>query len=414
MHKRIIRTVFNVYDLLLEIEGFFIPQFRAKGLEFITDFSKSKLDQWIESDRMRLAQILTNLLSNAKKFTDAGHVELFASIGDGQLIFRITDTGVGMSDDQKTKIFKEFTRLPNAQGQEGVGLGLSIVSKIVDCLNGQVWIDSKPGQGSQFTVQIPIKLLSSKEIGEINSTEIRFPEGTCILLLDDDKIQLKLTALMLRKYGAEVVTCNTTDEVFIALKSKSYSLLITDIQMPEMDGFKFLNLLRSCNIDTFKTIPVLAMSARTFIDETKFVEAGFIGVLKKPFQAIDVINKLEVVENTSLREEVQCGFNLDDLQEFVGSDKQALDSILETFVTDAIEQSEALNLAIKSEDWQQVAAIAHKLLPLVKILGEVKLSQLLSLLDSDRIDFDTFETAKLALTQLKGLTDKIRKYLKTK
>ncbi|WP_018109555.1 ATP-binding protein [Bacteroides propionicifaciens] len=407
-------TVFNIYDLLLEIEGFFIPQFKAKGLEFITDFNSSKLNQWIESDRMRLAQILTNLLSNAKKFTNVGRVELFASMSNGQLVFRVTDTGVGMSEYEKNKAFKEFTRLPNAQGQEGVGLGLSIVSKIVECLNGFVSIESTLGKGSRFTVQIPVRQLNSREIGDKDSLKVEFPEGTRILLLDDDKIQLKLTALILRKYGAEVLTCNTTDEVFLALKSKTYSLLITDIQMPEMDGFKFLNLLRSCNIDTFKTIPVLAMSARTFMDETKFVKAGFIGVLKKPFQAIDVINKLEVVENRVLQQEVEPEFSLNTLQEFVGDDKLALDSILQSFVADGTAQAEALNLAIKDGNWQEVVRTAHKLLPLVKMLGQPKLSELLSMLDSDRTDFDKHEIVNLALIKLQDLTGAIAKYLKTK
>lgn len=419
------KTVFNVYDLLLEVEGFFKPQFKSEGLEFISDFSESKLSQWIESDRVRLVQILTNLLSNAKKFTNEGRVELFASIGGGQLILRVSDTGVGMSQEEKNKVFKEFTRLPNAQGQEGFGLGLSIVSKIIDCLGGQIWIDSTQGKGSQFTVQIPVKLLNSKEIADFQSQSVKFPSDTKILLLDDDKIQLKLTASMLRKYGAEVTSCNTIEEVFTSLKATSYSLLITDIQMPQMDGFKFLNLLRSCNIDTFKRIPVLAMSARSFVDETEFLSSGFIGVLKKPFQAVDVINKLGMLKNPVVQQNNKIesyvkqnikneALNLKVMREFIGDDPQDLVSVLKAFVEDAQVQILALELACQQNNWGEVSAIAHKLLPLVKMLGAQELSAVLSALDSDKAELDRPKMASLAIDKLNELTGQVIKYLKIK
>ena len=114
------------------------------------------------------------------------------------------------------------------------------------------------------------------------------------------------------------------------------------------------------------------------------------------------------------QQEVEPEFSLNTLQEFVGDDKLALDSILQSFVADGTAQAEALNLAIKDGNWQEVVRTAHKLLPLVKMLGQPKLSELLSMLDSDRTDFDKHEIVNLALIKLQDLTGAIAKYLKTK
>lgn len=415
------KTSFNAYDLFAEIEQSFKPQYSTKGLKLVGAFEKEKLDQFIESDRVRLVQVVNNLLSNALKFTAKGQVELRADLKEETLFFSVIDTGAGMSDAEREKVFKEFTRLPNAQGQEGFGLGLSIVKKILDHLDGTITVESEKNVGTAFHISIPVALKSSGGSVVKPNDQIKFSEDTRILLLDDDTIQLKLTSIMLENHGAEVVACNHVEDLFDELKRSEFNLLVTDIQMPEMDGFKLLELLRASNITAYKEIPVLAVSAHSSIDEKEFKNRGFIGVLKKPFQASDVYNALngeitqqsECVE-TVVGEEVNLDLNLTGLHEFLGDDAEAIQSVLQAFVEDANVQLEELKGALDENNYVKISSIAHKIYPTIKLLGEERLVALLTEIQtkvkSGQAE-DLNSDSKLIIDLLSELTQKITRFI---
>lgn len=393
-------SIFNLYDFINEIYLSFLPQFEKKKLKLINHSQRENIDKHIESDPVRMKQILNNLISNAFKFTDQGSVELFVSLSSTEVVFKVKDTGRGMTEEEKNKIFKEFTRLASAQGKEGFGLGLSIVSKIISRMKGQIWVDSSIDEGTLFTVQLPISLKNKEEISQAEN--IIFPKSTRIALLDDDQIQLRLTSIMLKKHGAEVVSCNHINQLLDVLKKQKFDLLITDIQMPEMSGFDLVELLRNSNYEDFKSIPVLAVSARDQIDEEKMISHGFIGVLKKPFNAVEVILKYnqfiskEVSQNIRPIESVypelpnsDAIFNIAELTTFVQGDVDAMISILKSFVEEATINKEELKKAANEEDLIRVGAICHKIYPLVKMLSSRELSDSIHSLDQKEPAYTT-------------------------
>ena len=263
-------------------------------------------DEWI-FDARYLELITNNLLSNAVKFTSKGEITFSVSYSSSRLHIDVTDTGKGMAAKDRERIFQEFTRLPGAQGEEGFGLGLSIVHKLVTLLEGTIDVRSVVGEGSTFTVILPLypvgKALSDykdKKQSVINNTNTvpaaEEDEGTQlpvpaanILLIDDDKIQLTLTAAMLEQQGIHATCCEQLDELTEQLRENHFDVLLTDVQMPAINGFDLLKLLRASNIPQAKTIPIIAVTARSDMNEAEFLEHGFAGCLHKPFTVKELI-----------------------------------------------------------------------------------------------------------------------------
>lgn len=204
-------VTFNPHELLTNIYNSFLPLAEKKELQLTL---KEKLPETLnlEGDPFRIRQITENLLSNALKFTAAGEITLQAEYHGNQFVLRVSDTGCGMTEKEQEKIFKEFTRLRSAQGQEGFGLGLSITRKLVELLGGKIEIESTPGKGSTFQVSMPLPSISSKTFHGTTPTTTQVSERLLrILIIDDDRIQMHLTEAM---YNPQI-------EMFAHFKTKS-------------------------------------------------------------------------------------------------------------------------------------------------------------------------------------------------
>lgn len=251
LHKaEINRVTFHPARLLEEIHVSFEPLTSAKGLELHCDIAP-ELESTYICDPLRLRQIINNLLSNAVKFTDEGSITMTARYEERRLVVAIADTGKGMEPADRERIFQEFTRLPGAQGKEGFGLGLSIVRMLVQLLEGTIDVDSVPGKGSTFTLRVPLfPVQVSEDTGEkYQETETGISSALSesmpassqpslrVLLIDDDRIQLTLTAAMLQHSGIASVSCMQLDELLDALRSDTFDVLLTDVQMPAINGF---------------------------------------------------------------------------------------------------------------------------------------------------------------------------------
>ena len=281
------RVTFHPARLLEEIYVSFEPLTSAKGLSLKCEIDPELKGAFI-SDPLRLRQIVNNLLSNAVKFTSEGGITLTASfVPKGDSVFpgnhlklSVIDTGKGMDPGDRERIFQEFTRLPGAQGEEGFGLGLSIVRMLVQLLEGRIEVDSVLGKGSTFTLRVPLYPVAldndtstlNEQPSEDSQTQI---PALHILLIDDDRIQLTLTAAMLAQSGITSVTCLQLDELLEALRTDTFDVLLTDVQMPAMNGFDLLRLLRASNIPQAKTIPVIAVTARSDMKREEFLQHGF-------------------------------------------------------------------------------------------------------------------------------------------
>ena len=397
------RVTFHPARLLEEIYVSFEPLTSAKGLSLKCEIDPELKGAFI-SDPLRLRQIVNNLLSNAVKFTSEGGITLTASFvpkGDSafpgnHLKLSVIDTGKGMEPGDRERIFQEFTRLPGAQGEEGFGLGLSIVRMLVQLLEGRIEVDSALGKGSTFTLRVPLYPVAlDNDTSALNDQTSGDPQTQIpalhILLIDDDRIQLTLTAAMLAQSGITSVTCLQLDELLEALRTDTFDVLLTDVQMPAMNGFDLLNLLRASNIPQAKTIPVVAVTARSDMKREEFLQHGFAGSLHKPFTVNELLTEIGVLQAdiATVDTAPSSALNFSALTAFSGDDPDAAKSILESFVTETRLNVDRLRQALETEDTDGIAAMGHKMLPLFTLLGANDLVTLLKELEASRgVPFD--------------------------
>ena len=433
LHKvEVNRVAFRPARLLEEVCVSFEPLMTEKGLRFEHPIA-TELENTYICDPLRLRQIINNLVSNAVKFTEQGGITLRAEYKERQLVVSVTDTGKGMKPADRERIFQEFTRLPDAQGKEGFGLGLSIVKMLVQLLEGTIEVDSVPGKGSTFTVHIPIYPLAGQahetpapaELDEPRHSSAPLPPGHLhVLLIDDDRLQLMLTTAMLSQQGITSVACEQVDALLDALRGESFDVLLTDVQMPAMNGFDLLNLLRASNIPQARIIPVIAVTARSDMEREEFTAHGFSGCLHKPFNVSELLRELgtplqssspgeaPAVEALSAGEslgEVSDVLDFAALTAFAEGDEEAARSILESFVRETRQNAGRLRQALEKEQAGEIAAIAHKMIPLFTLIGALSLVKHLRALErlQDRIFSDQVkETTEQVLGEVEELVQR--------
>lgn len=378
------RVTFNPSQLFDEIYVSFEPLTAAKGLALQCHVAPELNGRYI-SDPLRLRQIVNNLLSNAVKFTQKGEISLTAGYDSSKLTIAIADTGKGMASEDRERIFQEFTRLSGAQGEEGFGLGLSIVKKLVTLLEGTIDVQSTLGKGSCFTVTLPLypvgKSIAESESPESKNVDITEESAAIppmkvirVLLIDDDKIQLNLTAAMLKQHGIDAVCCEQLEQLIEQLRSSVFDVLLTDIQMPAINGFDLVKLLRASNIPQAKTIPVIAVTARSEMDKAALHEHGFAGCLHKPFTVKELLmtvneGQLSADEAHITEDMATAGINFSALTAYSEDDPEAASSIIQTFIEETGKNIERMQQALNDKEVDGIAAMAHKLLPLFTMIG---------------------------------------------
>lgn len=446
------RVTFNPMQLFEEIRVCFEPLTAAKGLTLKCSVAP-ELDGRYISDPLRLRQIVNNLLSNAVKFTQKGEVALTATYDSSRLTITVADTGKGMAPEDCERIFQEFTRLSGAQGEEGFGLGLSIVKKLVTLLEGTIEVQSILEKGSRFTVVLPFYPVSSsiKEVDihgneaddfSIQTEFIKEPDAIPsmkvirVLLIDDDKIQLNLTAAMLKQYGIDAVCCEQLEELTDRLRSSTFDVLLTDVQMPAINGFELVKLLRASNIPQARTIPVIAVTARSEMDEAALREHGFAGCLHKPFTVAELLttvnegqmsaDEAHITENMQMiADELPDGETVDKqkyshgpfdfaaLTAFSEDDPVAARTIIQTFIEETEKNADRMQQALLNEEVDGIAAMAHKLLPLFTLIGASDALPLLSRLETERGQRFTDEISRkteTVLREIQRVLDAARQY----
>ncbi len=344
----------------------------AKGVT-ITAESTEAASGLYTGDPFRIRQIADNLVSNAVKFTDKGSVTLRSDIADGRLVFSVEDTGRGMTDEEKKRIFGEFVRLGSARGAEGFGLGLSIVERIVELLGGTISVESRKGEGSTFTVSVPVSPAGEGEQEERQTAERELPDGRSemklrCLIVDDDAIQLELTRTMCERFGLEAECCQYPEYAVKLVAEGDFDLLLTDIQMPDMDGFRLLELIRQQPHGG--NITAIAVSARSD-DTEEYLNRGFAAVLRKPFTASELAEVLRNVKIADVGHDAgrQATSGLSALTSFAKDDPEAARAILQSFVEQNRLHISKLTEALETADIDTISALAHKMLPIFTMMG---------------------------------------------
>ncbi len=361
---------YDLHQIIFELEDMFKKQAKQKRLAFtVSHHIPSPFI--VKVDSLRLKQILINLCSNAIKFTDEGWVSLDIAIVDQALFFTVEDTGIGMSEAQMAKIFNSFTQADNSISRRfsGSGLGLFLSMQLAKVMTGQITVTSKVGQGSTFLFKLPIGEVysSSTELSaehyakEVFSSEERFVGN--ILLADDHDDNRRLIARLLTSTGLDVIEAKNGKEALELCLQAQPSLVLLDIQMPEMDGLQALQKLRSLGFTT----PVYALTANAMSHEIdQYLALGFTGHLKKPiergiFLATIAQHYQRMNYSDSQLDNTIADIDMSDLQlEFKHSLRQ--DSLdISTFLV--------------QQDYQNLARLVHKLAGAATMFGFVELSQ---------------------------------------
>lgn len=367
--------------------------------------------KFFRADAFRIRQILDNLVSNAIKYTDRGNVTIQAQVseilGKPTLTLSVKDTGKGMTDEEKQKVFQAFTRLKSAQGIEGTGLGLSITQELVSLLGGEIILHSILGKGSTFIVTIPIEPAPKEESPEMAPSEIKHDpspdsaqdkEGQNpgshqvtdikkkpdfanhkILILDDDKLQLQLLQEMLRRIIGDtwqVFACNHVMDALTTLHNEQPALMLMDIEMPEMNGMDMIAHINHTNM------MVVAMTAHDTSILEQLLKAGFDDCLFKPFSMEKLSDILGIESQPQLEAQPETPFQpdlssqqktnpqLDALLAFDGGDEEAAKEILDTVKQELAAHLENLKEAVEEESLStdRIGKTAHKLLPIATMM----------------------------------------------
>ncbi len=274
----------NIAELL---QTEFTQQAEAKDLKLTIECPESII---LNGDKERIIQICDNLLGNAVKFTNAGSVSLVISYDGNRLTLVVEDTGTGMSAEEQQRVFGAFERLSNAATQDGFGLGLSIVKQIVGMLGGTIRLESEKGEGSRFTVELP---MNTADIGIEEQTAAEslahIERPYSVIVLDDNPMVLSMTKEMYAGIGVHCDTFTTIGDAMEAMRQHTYDLMITDMKMPEINGYEVLELLRSSSVSNSKEIPIVVATASGSCSEEELLENGFTACLFKPFSISELV-----------------------------------------------------------------------------------------------------------------------------
>lgn len=422
-------TSFSPAQLVAEsVEGMRLRA-EEKGLEIsfeckmkgmgTSDSSDSPMKKkFFRADAFRIRQILDNLVSNAIKYTDRGSVTIQAQVseilGKPMLTLSVKDTGKGMTNEEKQKVFHAFTRLKSAQGIEGTGLGLSITQELVSLLGGEIILHTTQGKGSTFIVTIPVEPAPKEETQNKNQTGVgddkaldsnpeekendsaspqvsvekkKKPEfaNHKILILDDDKLQLQLLQEMLRRIVGntwQVFACNHVMDALTTLHNEQPALMLMDIEMPEMNGMDMITHINHTQMT------VVAMTAHDTSILEQLQKAGFDDCLFKPFSmeklsdilGIESQPQLDAQSETpsqpdsssqpDLSSQQKSKPQLDSLLAFAGGDEEAAKEILDTVKQELAAHLENLKEAVEEESLStdRIGKAAHKLLPIATMM----------------------------------------------
>ena len=349
---------FDIRQLCDETAEMFEPLAQHKNLAF--EYSNAiESSTFVTSDKLKIKQILINVISNGIKYTLEGSVSFKARLGRNLLVFDITDTGVGIPEDKLEEVFKPFVRIETYnQFAEGSGYGMSVVKGLVDLLGGEIHIDSTVGKGSHFEIRLPVESVETikvkDEVSENNKKSLN------ILVIDDDNTLLSVIDNMLHRLGHQAIPCRSMSDLDNALlQIQDYDYILTDREMGAVSGNDILYLVKE--VDNKK--PIILMTGRIEYTTEKAKEEGFDGFLQKPFNMKQLESLFGSV--TSSENAAESAFpDFPEFSETMGNDTESIRSILTVFTQTLSEDLVSMNTSIEQSDFIEAQSICHKILPM--------------------------------------------------
>ena len=379
-------------ELMDEIQKNFEVRAAQKNIRF-----EVHVDPHIPSplmgDVMSVKQILINLVNNAIKFTEHGSVTVNVAMEQEKknscvVRMEVRDTGIGIPEDVKGKLFSAFTQSSSDISRKygGTGLGLAISKKLVEMLGGTISVESAEAKGSVFMVFIPFAKASPQdeesgddsEKGKDVAWQLR---GKAILIADDEEMNIRLCEMILAKYGVQTTSAKNGKEAVEKISKQHFDLVLMDLQMPQMNGMEAMKAVRAMKDESRRNIPVISLSANVFGSRMEeYAAAGFTGELIKPFREEQLIslliqhlegtvpprpvNEKGVVVNNSDKP-----YSLQYLESTSGSDHQFIRGMLESFIQKTNEQMKAIHNSLGQGDVKNIREVAHRMIPAFRYLG---------------------------------------------
>ena len=390
------KVPFNTTEIIDEVANNVKSAYKTKDINLSLSFSETVNNLNFSSDAYRIKQILYNLISNAFKFTEHGTVHIQADArqlnGDEYEIgIAVTDTGIGIKKEQQQHIFDEFTQANDEISKRygGSGLGLHISQKLAHLLRGKIYLESYENKGSTFT----LRFLAEKVVERTKTTQIitndKNPDLITIIVIDDDLSILSLIEELLKQKNINSITFNNGKEAFEQMENFNFDLVITDIQLPEMNGFHFVTLFN----EQYKNnpLPVLAITGRRDVPESFYMKSGFSGILPKPFTPEQFYQKLKIffpkldteVEHKTIMvsNNIVGGYTPEILESFMGDDHEGIIGIYEHFLKESSENIQTLKLLADRQDYKGIKAIAHKMTTMFAQINAKRESEILIILN---------------------------------
>ena len=392
----IVNTEYSIKEILDNLVKLIIPRIGDKDIELKTDFAVD-LPEVLYGDSGKVKQIITNVLTNAAKYTDKGEINFNVNCVNEKdkcrLIISIKDTGRGIKTEQIDKLFNKFQRLDEDKNTttEGTGLGLAITKRLVEMMGGKIVVQSEYGEGSIFTIyltqEIGNSIYKKEEVIEENLTF----DNKKVLLVDDNKLNIKVGTKILREYKLDITPCESGFECINKIENDNkYDIILLDIMMPKMSGVETLKRLKQ--IDGFDT-PVIALTADAIQGrENKYLEVGFSGYLSKPIEHSELKKVLSKYLISVKKEEIEIfdeikedkkdidylkekGIDVDSSLELLG-DMETYNETLKDFLTECETRLPKMKEHLSNNDSNNYAILAHALKSDSKYLGFKKLAEL--------------------------------------
>ena len=381
----------RISTIIHTLETEFMPVAISNGLALTIN---CRTDAVVLTDKECILQIGNNLLSNAIKFTESGGVSLTTDYDNGLLKLIVKDTGTGMTEEEQQRIFGAFERLSNAATKDGFGLGLSIVQRIVTMLGGTIRLESGKGKGSRFTVEIPMQ--TAEEIPErINQAQVHHNHTFHdVIAIDNDEVLLLMLKEMYAQEGIHCDTCTDAAELMEMIRRKEYNLLLTDLNMPEINGFELLELLRTSNVGNSRDIPVVVITASGSCGKEELIEHGFTECLFKPFSMSEL---MEVSDKYAMR---GTSGEKPDFSTLLSYGNESV--MLEKLIAETEKEMQAIREAEQKKDLQELDALIHHLRSSWEILrADQPLRELYKLLHSNAVpDYKVLNNAVKAVLDM--------------
>ena len=386
-------------------------------------FLRSNIDKIIPKnlvgDSTRLSQILNNLIGNAIKFTDEGTVTITVRLlhhktEKVELLFAVSDTGIGISPDKMNSIFEDFSQAEEDTSRKygGTGLGLAITKQLVELQGGTINVMSTKMVGSTFSFQLGFRIGKVKPIASNlpDATNIKNLRGVNILIVEDNKVNQILVKKFLNNWGSNYQIAENGQIAVDLFMKNSFDVVLMDLQMPVMDGYESARQMRLLEENTDKFTPIIALTASTLLNEReRIVQVGMNDFLSKPFNPDELYQKIAQHSYTQLQRQILPGntvkgnLNYSYFKNLAGADKEFYIELLELSETDLIEFNRILESTHLSDYEIQLALVHHKIRATLRLLEvkelEIQINQLRRMLSQG--------------SQIKEVTERIKSIQKS-